>query len=103
VASVLTAVERRGAARRRAAHLGFATPAVLRPGVTVAVIELSAGGALVESAAPVRPGACTELGLDAFDGRRYAVPARVVRCWVSALGPLRYRCAVRFDDALTPG
>ena len=103
MACLLTDGDRRCAARAPAAHYGFATPAVLRPGVTVAVVELSTGGALVESTAPVRPGASTELGLDGVDGRRRAVPARVVRCWVTALDPLRYRCAVRFEQVLSEG
>lgn len=100
MASVLTAVDRRRAARWPPGHWGFGAPAVLRPGLAVAVVELSAGGALVESAAPVRPGATTELGLDGVDGRRRAVRAHVVRCWVTALDPLRYRCAVRFEQVL---
>lgn len=103
MARLLTAGDRRRAVRRPAGHFGFATPAVLRPGVTVAVVELSAGGALVESSARVRPGASTELGLDGVDGRRCAVPARVVRCWVTALDPLRYRCAVTFEGWLPDG
>jgi hypothetical protein len=103
VASLLTGGDRRRGARRPAGHFGFATPAVLRPGVSVAVVELSAGGALIESTAPVRPGATTELGLDGVDGQRRAVPARIVRCWVTALDPLRYRSAVTFERLLTEG
>ena len=97
------APDRRGGARRPAAHFGYGTPAVLRPGLAVAVVELSTGGALVESASPVRPGASTELGLDRLDGRRQAVRGQIVRCWVAALDPLRYRCAVRFEGALGQG
>ncbi len=105
MATVLTAtaVDRRAALRRPAAQFGIAAPAVLRPGVTVQVLELSADGALVESAAPVRPDARTELGLDGLDGHRHALRGRVVRCWVSALDPLTYRCAVRFDHAFGKG
>lgn len=103
MACLLIDGDRRGAARAPAAHFGFATPAVLRPGLTVAIVELSTGGALVESAAPVRPGATTELGLEGVDGRRRAVSARVIRCWVAALEPLRYRSAVRFEHVLPEG
>ncbi len=103
MAAVLTAPERRGAARQAADRFGIAAPAVLRPGLTVRVVELSAAGALVESALPVRPDARTELGLDGFDGRRHALRARVVRCWVSGLEPLTYRCAVRFDHLFRGG
>jgi hypothetical protein len=99
MATVLTATERRAALRCPAARFGIAVPAVLRPGMTVQVVELSAGGALVESRTPVRPNARTELSLDGVDGRRHAVRARVLRCWVSALEPLTYRCAVTFEQA----
>lgn len=105
MATLLTAgeVDRRTALRRPAAQCGIAAPAVLRPGLTVRVLELSTGGALVESPAPVRPDACTELGLAGLDGRRHAVRAHVLRCWVSALDPLTYRCAVRFDHGFRGG
>lgn len=75
----------------------------MRPGLAVSVVELSTGGALVESSTPVRPDARTELGLDGLDGRRHAMRARVLRCWVAALVPLRYRSAVRFDHTFTAG
>ena len=103
MASLLTGLERRRTSRGSAGCLGFAVAGLLRPGVVVAVVELSPRGALVECAAAVRPGARTELGLDALDGRRHAVRACVLRCWVSELEPLRYRCVVCFDDALALG
>ncbi len=102
MASVLSG-DRRRDRRRSAASLGFAAEAVLRPGVPVDVLELSARGALVEGAAAVRPGLRTELGLDPGDGQRHAVAARVLRCWVCALDPIRYRCAVGFEVVLTKG
>lgn len=100
MAVVLTVADRRRAARWTAAQFGVAAPAVLRPGLTVQVVELSTAGALVESPTPVRPDARTELGLDRLDGRRQAVRARILRCWVSGLEPLTYRCAVGFDQPL---
>ncbi|MEP7117582.1 MAG: hypothetical protein ABI880_08375 [Acidobacteriota bacterium] len=103
MANLLTVDERRRSARRSPEHLGFAAPAILRPGMAVAVVELSSAGALVESTTPVRPGATTELGLDDVSGRRHAVRVSVVRCWVTTLDPLRYRCAVRFERLFAPG
>jgi hypothetical protein len=84
-------------------RFGVIDLAVVRPGVGVAVLEISRGGALVESAAPIRPGARTELTLEAPSGRRWLVGARVLRCWVTALDPLRYRCAMQFDDGAPRG
>lgn len=103
MAAVLTARDRRRAPRRPAAHFGIATGAVMRPGLAVSVVELSTGGALVESSAQVRPDARTELGLDGLDGRRHALRARVLRCWISTLAPLTYRSAVRFEHTFTAG
>lgn len=103
MAAVLTAVDRRRAGRHSAPQLGYISIGVLRPGVPVDVVELSARGALVESSAPVRPGARTELALDCRNGRRHAVRGRVVRCWVSALAPIRYRAAMCFDGPLGTG
>jgi hypothetical protein len=45
----------------------------------------------------------TELTLDAADGRRWPVGVEVLRCWVAALDPVRYRAAMRFDGPLAAG
>lgn len=82
---------------------GVADAAVIRPGTPVSVVLISGGGALVESLVPIRPGARTELTLDAADGRRWPVGVEVLRCWVAALDPVRYRAAMRFDRQLTEG
>ena len=58
-----------------------------------------AGVALVESAAWLRPGARTELQV-AVDGGRTSVRARLDRCYVAALEPLRYRGVLIFDVPL---
>jgi hypothetical protein len=100
VAAVLTSGDRRLAPRGPAAGLGLQTLAVVRPGVDVAVVVLSHTGALVESGAPLRPGARTELTLEALSGDRQLVPVQVLRCWVVHLDPLRFRCALHFGGAL---
>lgn len=84
-----------------AAGLGLQALAVVRPGVDVAVVVLSHTGALVESAAPLRPGARTELALEAIGGDRRLVGVYVLRCWVARLDPLRFHCALHFDGAPT--
>jgi len=77
--------------------------AVVRPGTAVSVVVISCGGALVESLAPIRPGARTELTLDGADGRRWPVGVEVLRCWVTSIDPVRYRAAMRFARRITAG
>lgn len=96
MAPVLT-TERRRARRVTALAFGLAIPAVMRPGLEVRLVEVSTGGALVESSGPIRPGARTDLALDALHGARRVVAVEVLRCWVHAIDPLTFRSAVRFD------
>ncbi len=104
MASLLTfAPDRRRAPRQPPPQLGMADAAVLRPGVSVSVIAISTVGALMESLAPVRPGARTELALEGVDGRRWQVNVFVLRCWVEAIDPVRYRSAVCFDAPMAVG
>jgi hypothetical protein len=103
VAPLLTTPDRRRAPRRLPPQAGVADVAVLRPGVSVSVITISALGALTESLAPVRPGVRTELALEGIDGRRRLVNVWVLRCWVEAIDPLCYRSVVCFDDPLPVG
>jgi hypothetical protein len=70
--------------------------ALLRPGHKVVLINLSAGGALVESYDRMQPGARAELQLTG--PKRIAVRGRVDRCRVMALKPLRYQGAIVFDQ-----
>jgi hypothetical protein len=101
VASVLSAAgERRREARAAPGALGWEAEAVLRPGLSVRVLDLSPGGALVESSTAVRPESTTELQLSAERGRA-AVRAYVAGCWVDGLAPLRYRARLVFDVRLT--
>ena len=76
------------------------TRATLRPGCAVNVIDLSAGGALVQAAQPLRPGARVHFQLETAT-RAFALVARVVRCAVWMLDAQQgatYRGALKFDD-----
>lgn len=90
--------------RRRDARFGDASVvgvrATLRPGCLVSVVDLSAGGALVEAPRPLRPGARVHLQV-ATARRTFAVAAHILRCAVWAVDPhhgVRYRGALRFDQ-----
>lgn len=90
--------ERRTDARFRGAVLADAR-ATVRPGCTVTLVDLSQGGALVEAARPLRPGARVHIQLHR-GARQFVVFAHVVRCAVVALGGdegVVYRGAVRFE------
>ena len=74
--------------------------ATVRPGCSVDLVDVSAGGALVQAPRPLRPGARVQL-LVVSGNRRYAIQAQVLRCLVWALDPLAgvlYRGALRFDE-----
>lgn len=103
MATALSRCERRAVPRSTAPGFGVIDVAVIRPGLTVSVVAISPHGALVESAAPIRPGVRTELTLDAADGRRWPVGVEILRCWVAALDPVQYRAAMRFDGPLLAG
>jgi hypothetical protein len=64
----------------------------------VRVINVSCGGALVESRNRMNPGTRTELQLSG-DPRR-VVRGRIDRCRVSELDPVRYEGAIVFDQLL---
>lgn len=96
MATVLTRPDRRRARRVAPAAFGVAAQAVIRPGVDVALVDISPDGALIESTGPIRPGARTDLALDAASGARRLLAVEVLRCWVHALTPLLFRSALRF-------
>ncbi len=76
-----------------------ATQAILRPGYAVSLIDLSAGGALIQGPRPLRPGARVHLQL-LTPNRRIAIPAHVLRCAVASLDSrqgVQYRGAIKFD------
>jgi hypothetical protein len=73
--------------------------AVLRPGQEVRLLNISPQGALVESAARLRPGLRAELHLTQ-GASRVAVRGRLERCEVVRLEPLVYRGAILFEECL---
>lgn len=76
------------------------TQAILRPGYVVSLIDLSAGGALIEGPRPLRPG--TRVHVQLVSGtHRLGLAAHVLRCSVASLDTdagVRYRGALRFDE-----
>jgi hypothetical protein len=91
---------RRRTRRRRVGEHGIVSARV-RPGYDVLLINVSAGGALVESWHRLLPGAIVELHLETSE-RRTAVRGRVLRCAVSRLRSTSvcYRGAIGFDRHL---
>ena len=76
------------------------TRATLRPGCAVRVVNLSAGGALVQAGRPLRPGARVHVQL-VTRFRVFALVARVLRCAVWMLDShdgATYRGALQFEE-----
>jgi PilZ domain-containing protein len=74
--------------------------ATLRPGHVVHLIDLSPGGALVQTDRALRPGARVHFNL-VLRERSFGLSARVLRCVVWTLDPregISYRGALQFDD-----
>lgn len=70
------------------------------PGPSISLVDMSAGGALIESDQPLRPGAEARLELADARGVR-TVPFRVIRGWVSSLDAARrFRGACMFAEPL---
>jgi hypothetical protein len=76
------------------------TRATLRPGCAVHVVDLSAGGALVQAGQPLRPGARVHFQL-VTTVQAFALVARILRCAVWTLDAEAgavYRGALQFED-----
>lgn len=73
--------------------------ATVRPGCSVVLVDLSAGGALVEAARPLRPGARVHVQFHR-GARRFTIAAHVLRCavWAIAIDTgVLYRAALQFE------
>jgi hypothetical protein len=72
--------------------------ALVRPGRSVLVLDLSATGALVAALRPLRPGAAVHVHFEA-EGDKATMSAVVARCLVAALDAERmvYHAALCFD------
>lgn len=96
--------DRRCATRLRPDESRWKPEAVLRPGLAVRLIDIGPRGALIESAARLRPGRRAELQLAAHGTeQRELVTGRVERCHVSRLNPLLFRGAIAFEGCLDCG
>jgi len=73
--------------------------AVLRPGHSIAIVNLGGGGALIDGWRPLRPGSRVFLQLTIGD-QTAGRSARVVRSTVASLtgDGVRYRSALSFDE-----
>ncbi len=97
--------ERRCWPRGTADSCGWVRAARVRPGRDVQLINLSAGGALIEGTIRLSPGAAVDLQLVAED-TRHVLRGRVLRSAVRALdhgGRVYYRVAVCFERAFADG
>jgi hypothetical protein len=73
----------------------------VRPGIAVTLIDVSAGGVLVEGEHRLLPGSCVELQVES-ESRRACLRGRVLRCAVVRVRPdsISYRGAIVFDRYL---
>ena len=95
------APDRRGARRLEAFEEHRITSAAVRPGHRARVIDVSAGGALIETSLRLLPGTTVEFQVET--GTSHAsVRGRVLRCAVVRLRPtwVCYRGAIVFDRPL---
>ena len=93
--------DRRGARRFEALEDHHIVSALVRPGHRVRVIDVSAGGALIETNHRLLPGTAVELQVETGT-ERASVRGQVVRCAVVRVRPtwVCYRGAIAFDGHL---
>lgn len=96
--------ERRATPRVSTAGSSGLQRARLRPGRTAHVVDLSAGGALIETDWRLLPGTRVELQLG-DPSAVYRVTGRILRCHVSLLDRerIRYRGALAFEERVAFG
>jgi hypothetical protein len=96
------APDRRRTRRRNRVDEHGIVRARVRPGQDVSVIDVSAGGALVESTHRLMPDARVELHLRRNTAEAEIVRGRVLRCRVSTLSAtaVSYQGAILFDRPL---
>jgi len=93
--------ERRQSARRTSVDEHFVLSARVKLGNEALVVDISAGGALVDTQSRVLPGATVELLLNT-QTHVCAARGRILRCAVVRVGAqsVWYRAAIGFDRAL---
>jgi hypothetical protein len=95
-----TAVKERRSHERAAGPWRRPARASLRPGHHITLVNVSRGGALVDSRRPLRPGARVLLQIATQD-TALGLSAVVLRCAVRAVSPIDgvlYRGALKFDE-----
>jgi len=98
------AITRERRASERLTALAGLERARLRPGRTARIVDLSAGGALIETDWRILPGMRIEMQLGE-PAPLFRVAGRALRCHVTLLDRerIRYRCALMFEDHLPLG
>jgi len=93
--------DRRAHRRQRAQELRWIRQARIGGGHAVAIVDLSSGGALIDSPIPLRPDSMLTLEIDGR-GFNKAIQFRVVRCQIGALQPGQtiYRGACEFTTRI---
>ena len=93
--------ERRRTSRRSRLRDHGIVSARVRPGYRAVVVDVSAGGVLIETEHRLLPGASVELHMETTT-RRTSIRGRVLRCAVAGLRPssVHYRGAIGFDQQL---
>jgi hypothetical protein len=94
----MTPPDRRHMRRIRPQDTCWRSVAVLRPGIEVEILDLSAGGVRITSPKRMKPGARAEIQL--LGATRRTLFARIGRCRVTAIAPMRYEGALVFEEWL---
>lgn len=94
--------ERRAYARLAAADLDWLRQVRLKKGPRVTLVDLSRGGALIDSRMQMRPGSTLTLELDGHD-TSFELSSEVLRCHLAQIGGSAavYRGACRFVEPLS--
>ena len=100
-AAAENAADRRAHARLAASQLEWLRQVRLKSGPAVTLVDLSRGGALIDSRVQMRPGSTITLELSAHDAS-LALSSQVLRCQLTQIGSgsAIYRGACRFSDPL---
>jgi hypothetical protein len=93
--------DRRHMRRHSATEAHGIVAARVRPGHRATLLDVSAGGALIETACRLLPGASVELHVETAQ-HRTCIRGRVLRCTVVGVDStlICYRGAIRFEDRL---
>src|SRR5438105_11848548 len=95
-----TGADRRAYERIAVCDLPWVKGARLKYGAPLSLIDLSVGGAQVESAVTLRPGSTIVVQIHGED-REVALPSHVLRCHIAAIAPVAtYRGALAFKRAV---